>query len=209
MASPSQSNFINSAVLALTLAFFSIAAFEPVITKLFHVGSRAYAAQQLLAHVFPPVTSSTKDYQHPKASEDHLWQEAETTAPMGKQTERSKVPVSYRLLRLNRDALIQLLNPTPMELTATRNVITLPMPEGKLARFHFEESPIMGPGLAAQFPEIKTYHGQGVDDPTASARFDWTPAGFHAMSLSVHGTVMVEPFSKEDANTYICYYKAI
>src|ERR1044072_7099561 len=119
MASPSQSNFINSAVFALTIVFFSIAAFDPVITKLFHIDSRAYA-QQLLAHVFPPVTSSTKDYQHPKASEDRLWQEAETTAPMSKQTERSKVPVSYRLLRLNRDAPIQLLNPTPMELTATR-----------------------------------------------------------------------------------------
>lgn len=197
MASPARSKSINATVFALTLAFFSVATLVSVITKLSHIDSKAYAA---------PIqfTSSTK------ASEDYLWQEAGTTTLMSRQAERGTVPVAYRILRLNRDALTRLLDQTSMEFTTDRSaqtLISLPMPEGSLARFRFEQSPIMEAGLAAQYPEIKTYHGQGIDDPTATTRFDWTPAGFHAILLSDHGTVIVEPYSKTDADIYISYYK--
>ena len=202
-ASPSQSNVINATILALTLLFLSIAALEPVITKLSHINSKVYAAPQALDRYSPPHASSGKE------SEDDIWQEAERAALTSKQTERRVVPVSYRTLRLNRDGLTRLLNLTPTESPATRGAhMTLPMPDGSLARFQVKESPIMEPGLAAQFPEIKSYSGQGIDDPTATTRFDWTPTGFHAMALSAHATVIVEPYSKEDTNVYISYYKS-
>jgi hypothetical protein len=197
MTSPARSKSINATVFALILAFFSVATLVPVITKLSHIDSKAYAAPI-------QVTSSTN------ASENYLWQEAGTTTLKAGQAERSTVPVAYRILRLNADALTRLLDQTSMEFTTDRSaqtVISLPMPEGRLARFRFEQSPIMEAGLAAQYPEIKTYRGQGIDDPTATTRFDWTPAGFHAILLSDHGTVIVEPYSKEDTNIYISYYK--
>jgi hypothetical protein len=84
-------------------------------------------------------------------------------------------------------------------------VMMLPMPNGTQARFQVEESPVMAPGLAARFPEIKTYRGRGLDDPTATTRFDVTPAGFHAIVLSAHGTFVVEPAPHGQPGDYVSY----
>ena len=94
----------------------------------------------------------------------------------------------YKTIRLNQLALANLLQQAPMEFTEAARVappvITLPMPDGSLARFTFEEAPIMESGLAQLYPEIKTYRGKGIDDPTATVRFDSMPSGFHAMVLA-------------------------
>src|SRR5213075_506659 len=78
------------------------------------------------------------------------------------------VPLIYRTVRLDRVALAAALAGAPMEFTrdATQNpIIYLPMPDGTMARFRFEESPILEPGLAAKYPGLKTYRAQGIDDP--------------------------------------------
>ncbi|HKY05116.1 MAG TPA: M12 family metallo-peptidase, partial [Blastocatellia bacterium] len=85
-------------------------------------------------------------------------------------------------------------------------IITLPMPNGELARFKIEESPVMDPALAAQYPEIKTYSGQGIDEPSATTRFDWSPRGLHAIILSDEGTSFIEPVSSFDTASYISYF---
>jgi Metallo-peptidase family M12B Reprolysin-like len=181
----------------LTLAFLLIAIFEP--TTILLSGLSPAAAPQVFNKTSPP---------YEKVFEDDVWQQADRAALMSVQAERRTVPDSYRALRLDRDALARVLDKAPMEPSRSQAVITLPLPEGELARFRVVESPILEPELAAEFPEIKTYSAQGIDDPTASARFDFTPAGFHAIVLSASGTALIEPYSKRDAGVYISYYKS-
>jgi hypothetical protein len=105
----------------------------------------------------------------------------------------------YRTLGLDREALVDALARAPLEGTAAAAgtlVIDLPWPDGSFRRYWIEESPIMEPALAAQFPEFKTYRGQGIDELTASVRLDWTPLGLHAMLSGSFGSsaiVAVEP----------------
>lgn len=125
--------------------------------------------------------------------------------------ERVIKPVKFRTLNLNIPDLKSLLQSSPLEKNVlpknSNSVISLPMPDGTFLRFKFVDSPIMEDGLAVQFPEIKTYMGQGIDDPYSSVRFDITPLGFHAMIFSERGTVFIDPYAKGDNFNYISYFK--
>lgn len=122
--------------------------------------------------------------------------------------ERLIIPAKYRVVALNQAALRDVLARAPLEggaLAEAALEINLPLPDGTFGRFNIVESPIMEAGLAAKYPAIKTYAGQGVDDPTATVRFDWTPLGFHAMILSAQGTIYIDPYSRHDTAHYLVY----
>ncbi|MFO1322641.1 MAG: M12 family metallo-peptidase [Burkholderiales bacterium] len=125
--------------------------------------------------------------------------------------ERLTVPQRYRVVALNPQALQQQFFPAAMEGTeaarANPVVVSLPMPDGDVGRFEIVETAVMAPELAAKFPEIRTWAGQGIDDPAATVRLDWTPLGFHAMVLSAErGRVFIDPYSRNDTAHYISYY---
>lgn len=144
-------------------------------------------------------------------SPDGVWQAVDPVALAGRGVERQIVPRSYRSLRLARATLEQLLRDVPMEaslpLRESRSRLWLPLPDGGFGEFRIVESPIMEPALAARYPQIRTWLGQGIDDPTATLRFDLTPKGFHAQILSVHGSVYVDPYAKDDSEHYIAYHR--
>ncbi len=124
--------------------------------------------------------------------------------------ERLIVPDHYRTLAADLAALDGLLAAAPQEqkvpTRASTAILSLPLPNGTFGRFSFVNSPIMAPALAAQYPAITTYLGQGLDDPAATVRFDRTPAGFHASILAPSGTVFIDPYSSQDPAHYISYY---
>ena len=126
--------------------------------------------------------------------------------------QRQIIPQQYRTLVLDTGRLTSFFKTTPKEFTEASKknalVITLPMPDGSFARFHLAETSIMEPGLAAQFPNIKTYGGQGIDDPYATIKIDWSERGFHAMIISaVTGSVYIDPYAPNTLTHYISYFK--
>ncbi len=84
--------------------------------------------------------------------------------------------------------------------------LAIPIPSGGYSRFRVVESPIMEEGLSRRYPEIRTYRGQGTDDPNATLRFDLTPHGFHAAVWSSMGTIYIDPYSRDDLNFYRSYF---
>ena len=96
---------------------------------------------------------------------------------------------------LDQDALADVLEDAPVEGRRSVRTLTIsvPAPDGGFERFAVVESPVMEPGLAAAHPEIKTYTARGLDDPSATARLDLTPLGFHASVRSASGAWYVDP----------------
>ena len=87
-------------------------------------------------------------------------------------------------------------------------VVAIPLPTGGSARFAIRQTAVMAPELAAKYPDIRTYAGAGLDDPTASIRLDLTPAGFHAQILSAKtGTIFIDPAIRGDASHYLVFFK--
>ncbi|TPG72307.1 reprolysin-like metallopeptidase [Hymenobacter nivis] len=72
-------------------------------------------------------------------------------------------------------------------------VLRLPLPEGGTQRYRVRPVPVLAPALAARFPQIQTYEAQGLDDPTATARLDVGPTGFHAQVLSAGRAYYIDP----------------
>ena len=124
--------------------------------------------------------------------------------------ERYIIPDHYRTLRLNLGEVKSILQSAPMEFTADvleeKTIILLPMPDGTFQKFKFWESPTMSPELQTKYPEIRTYTGQGIDDPYATLKLDLTPLGFHAQILSPNGSVFIDPYTLKDFNNYLSYY---
>ncbi|MCC3158296.1 M12 family metallo-peptidase [Hymenobacter sp. 15J16-1T3B] len=115
-----------------------------------------------------------------------------------------------RPLTLNAAGLRTALAAAPAETRAGAAPLTLalPLPDGTSGRFAVTETAVMAPALAAQFPQIKTYRGVGLDDPTATVRLDVTPQGFHAQILSeTAGTVYIDPATRGDQQHVLSFYR--
>jgi len=128
---------------------------------------------------------------------------------------RYTIPLKYRTLKLDVDEMRAALDKAPMTKTPdVRNspaFLEIPWPDGSTKTFRIIESPIMAPELMAIYPEIKTYAGSEVGDPTKYIRLDLTPQGFHAMVLTAgEGTVFIDPYSfgGGDIEHYISYMKS-
>src|SRR5262245_22079142 len=172
-----------------------------MLTFVFLLGSLALAAPAA------PAAASN----HAGGSGQRLWQ----PLPALDQARGALAPsmglARYRALELDRYGMRALLATAPHESTssAVRQplILALPTPTGRFARFAVQESPVVAHRLQVRFPFVRTYSGQGIDDPAATIRFDLGRTGFHAQVLSPDGNWYIDPYYHLDQSVYVSYFK--
>jgi len=111
-------------------------------------------------------------------------------------------PSSFKLFSLKEDELKTTLTATPFEksgVSRSGKIISVPDAAGQLQQFRIAEMSVLAPELAAKYPGIKTYVGQGIDDKTATIHFDVTPSGFHAMvTAATKPTYYINPLDQNN-----------
>ncbi len=115
-----------------------------------------------------------------------------------------------KVFELDVEGIKTVLSSAPNRFAQTKNgkVISLPNENGEMEQFKVYENAIMAPELAANYPEIKSYIGIGIDNPSSTVYFSISPLGFKSMLLSAgKSAVFIEPLT-EDLTTYSVYKKA-
>lgn len=89
--------------------------------------------------------------------------------------------------------------------TAPGTVISLPSIAFGEEKFLIWETSNFAPGLRARYPQIKSYVGKGVTDPTAYIRFSVAPSGVQTMVLRAdRGAEFIEPYTT-DSSFYVLF----
>ena len=127
--------------------------------------------------------------------------------------QRFIVPSKLRATKIDVIGLKSFLWSLPAEVSvinsANAPVMIIPMPDGRDAKFHVWESSIMEEGLASRYPEIKTFAGQGIDDPYATLKMSYDPYfGFYAQVLTPGGVYYIDPYLNGNVNFYQSYFRA-
>lgn len=107
-------------------------------------------------------------------------------------------PSAYKVVQLNeasfKSDIIQVLSERLTSANNSSFIISIPNAEGEIEQFTAVEAPVMDPALSAKYPEIKSYLGKGINNPTATIRFDISPRGFHGMVSSANRpTFYIDP----------------
>lgn len=114
------------------------------------------------------------------------------------------------LMHLNVNDLKSRLQAVPVRRLSGRSsnvMVQIPSSKGDMERFSVFENSTMDPALAAQYPDIKSYIGYGIDNPTLTAYFSLSPLGFKSMVLGADRTAeFIEPLT-QDLTTYTIYKK--
>jgi len=144
--------------------------------------------------------------------QNKFWQKTEEGKILNlEKFDRRTIPTKYDLYSLDFDTFRQVLQTAPERgnaLNFSNVVIEFPNPNGAIEKYRIYEASVMHPSLQAQFPEMRSYIGVGIDDTTAMIRFSVTLFGLHAMTFSNKtGVSYIDTYSK-DLKSYIVYSRS-
>lgn len=144
------------------------------------------------------------------AQTDRLWTEGnrKTSSEIFENKTSINNPKVYNL---DINGLKSVLSRAPKRLAAGEKseiIISFPNSEGKMENFKVRENSNFDPQLAAKFPDIKSYVGEGLDDPNSTVYFSVSPLGLSSMEIyGDKSAVFIEPYTK-DLSSYVVYKKS-
>ena len=119
--------------------------------------------------------------------------------------------ISPKLFSLDINQLKQSLTNAPKRFASNGNsnvIVSFPNTQGQVERYRIQESSNMDPQLAARYPEIQSYIGQGIDNPTATIYFSVSPLGLQTMVIRADQSAeFIEPYTT-DLSSYAVYRKS-
>lgn len=140
-----------------------------------------------------------------------------TTVPAGKETAYGDVKKAFAtasgkmtFLTLDTDQLKEALDSAPQRESGAKGVqITIPTITGALEHFTVLEASNFMPGLQAQFPDIRSYVGIGVEEPTAYLRISVSPQNVQSMVLRADKeTEFIEPYT-DNNKLYVIFNSGV
>ena len=144
------------------------------------------------------------------SQKDNFWQKQSLASSSKVKADKANLPKS-QVFSLNMNAFKQALIQAPKRENVSRVssvILSFPNSEGKMERYRIVEASNMSPELEARFPEIKSYAGQGIDDPSAVIRFSVSPLGFQSMRLSANQSATFIEAYTNDLSQYVVYKRA-
>lgn len=144
------------------------------------------------------------------AQTDRLW--SETSRKSTTEIFENKLTINNpKIYSLDINGLKNALAKAPKRLAAGEKseiIISFPNSEGKMENFKVRENSNFDPQLAAKYPDIKSYIGEGLGDSGSTVYFSVSPLGLSSMEIyGDKSAVFIEPYSK-DLSTYVVYKKS-
>ena len=142
---------------------------------------------------------------------NNLWQKDKYSGNLAsKKIERRTTPTKFDLYHLNITSLKEQLKKAPKREKSgflKGEILNFPDEEGKMQEYRVFEASVMDDELQKKYPEIRSYIGKNVNDPSNVIRFSITNLGLHAMVLSKSkSTMYIDPYTNSK-ESYILYSK--
>jgi hypothetical protein len=150
-------------------------------------------------------------------TKNNIWQELNETTKAKFKIDFNWPTEEINLIQLDIKALKNSLKNAPKrqfgsafseKIQQVNSILQMPMPDGSWLQFQVMELSVMHPDLAIKFPQIKSYKGIGITDPTATIYFDISKKGFHGVIFSgKKNMVFIDPLNSENNDLYKIYFK--
>ncbi len=130
---------------------------------------------------------------------------------IGVQGSRDIIPQKYIVYSTDFETTKDILWTAPKEadqsISNSSTLLTVGLPDGTLDTFRMVRYEMMESGLENDYPEMRTFRGQSIKDPSRTIRADWTESGLRAVIRDENGMIYIDHYQRNDLEHRISYYR--